>query len=122
MPFILAPIDTIKINCKIKIPLDFGKSKSADIDVEWKYLSFDDRQQYIERISNPDKPPADIDVLKELIINIEGLKDEQKQPVEFTESTLEQLAQLDYVRNPLMEQALSVIYGNELAEKMRQKN
>jgi hypothetical protein len=122
MPFILAPIDTIKILCKIEIPLDFGKTKAADIDVTWKYLSVDERQQYIDRLSNSDKPPKDIDILKELIIDIDGLKDDQKQDIEFSESVLEQLAQLAYVRQPLMDQALSVVYGIELAEKMRQKN
>lgn len=122
MSFILAPIDKIKINCKIEIPLDFGKTKAADIDVTWKYLSTDERQAYIDRINDPKNPPKDIEILKELVIDINGLKDDKKQDIEFSESVLEQLAQLDYAFMPLMEQAKGVIYGVEFAEKMRKKN
>ena len=122
MSFILAPVEKIKINCKIEIPGDFGKIAKSDIDVTWKYLSIDERQAFINRITDQENPPKDIELLKELILDIDGLKDDQKQDVEFSATILEQLAQLSYVRSPLMKQASEIIYGKDLAEQLRQKN
>jgi len=122
MAFVLAPIESIKLNCVIQLPQDFGKTQKADVDVTWKRLKVDEKNQIIKDLTDPDNSLTDVDVLRRLILNIDGIKDPSGSDIQYNEALLEQLCQEDYIRTPLIEQAQKQLYDKSFLEAIHRKN
>lgn len=119
--FVIAPVDTVKLNCVIPVPQDFGETEDQDIDITWKYLTVDERKALIKSLNDQDGKDA-YDMLAPLIVDIDGLKTPDGEALKYSKKVLRQILNMDYVLKPIREQFENLIYGEEVMEKLRQKN
>jgi len=111
MSFIIKRVISIKEKVIIDVPTDLGKIKRSEIVVEFKKLPVSETKQLLE-----DSAAGDInddEVLRENIINIEGLLDEDKSKVSYDSDILDQLLEMEYVRRPMIKKFMEVIVGRE---------
>jgi hypothetical protein len=111
MSFIIKKITSIKEKIIIEVPTDLGKTKRSEIFVEYKKLPVSETKKLLEDSATGDA--NDDDVLRENIINIEGLLDEDKSKVPYDSEILDQLLEMEYVRRPLIKKFMEVIVGRE---------
>jgi hypothetical protein len=111
MSFIIKQVTSIKEKIIIEVPTDLGRTKRSEIIVEYKKLPVSETKKLLEDSAAGDA--NDDDVLRENIINIEGLLDEDKSKVDYDSSILDQLLEMEYVRRPLIKKFMEVIVGRE---------
>lgn len=112
MAFKIAKVKTITDTVRIETPQDFGEVLHEDIDVTFVKLDTDGYLD-VNRLMNGEEdidPESDSlgDILRENIKNIEGLKSEEGEPVQFDEVVLEQLLDMPHVRVALAFSFLSI--------------
>lgn len=117
MAFQFVPVATIRRVIKIEIPGDFGATKKADFEAEFKRLPVSDARDLIQQIQ--DKTADEEKVLRENIINLEGISDTEGNAVPFTQELLSSLIEESYIRSPLLAEFMEVNYS---LEKLREKN
>jgi len=115
MAFIVKPVATIKEKVTIEEPTDMGKTKKSHIVVEFKKLPFSESKQLLENSQNGDV--NDDDVLRDNIINVDGLLDEEKTKIDYSDDVLEQLLEMEYVRRPLITKFMEVLVGREALKR-----
>jgi hypothetical protein len=111
MSFIIKQVTSIKEKIIIEVPTDLGRTKRSEIIVEYKKLPVSETKKLLEDSAAGDA--NDDDVLRENIINIEGLLDADKSKVDYDNSILDQLLEMEYVRRPLIKKFMEVIVGRE---------
>lgn len=117
MAFTFKPVITIKKNVTVMIPGDFGKESKADFDVEYKRLPVSEARALIKQIK--DKSVDEEAVLRENVVNIEGIKDPEGNPIPFDSVLLTHLSEEAYIRGPILAGFMDVNYS---LDKLRQKN
>lgn len=117
MAFTFKPVNTIKKNVSIEVPGDFGKTSKADFDVEYKRLPVSDARSLIEDIKN--KTADEEAVLRDCVVNIQGIKDVDGNDIEFSSELLTKLIEEIYIRGPILAGFMDVNYS---LDKLRAKN
>lgn len=115
MSFIVKPVSTIKEKVAIDVPQDMGKSQKSHIVVEYKKLPVSEAKTLLENAQAGEL--NDDDVLRDNIINIDGLLDESKAKIEYSTDVLEQLLEMEFVRKPLITKFMEVTVGREALQR-----
>ena len=109
--FKIKAVTSIKEKIIIQEPKDLGRSKQADIVVEFKKLPVSETKQLLE--DSAGGAMNDDQVLLANIINIDGLIDEDGNKIEYSADVLPELLEMEYVRRPLIKKFMEVIVGRE---------
>ncbi|OWV29452.1 hypothetical protein [Halomonas campaniensis] len=96
MSLILKKIPTITVDVPIQVP---GDKKASTIQAEWKLRKWDDYRANVEAAQSGKK--KDEEFLEDLV-NISGIKGEDKKDLPFDKELVEQLMQETYIRRPLI--------------------
>lgn len=109
MSFVFKAINTIKKTVEIEIPGDHGAKTKADIDVEFRRLPISQAQALIKKIR--DKQIDEALVLRDNVVNIEGIKTPDGEDVPFSKELLNQLLEEGYIRGPMLLGFMDVNYN-----------
>ncbi len=109
MSFVIKQVTSIKEKIIIEIPTDLGRLKRAEIVVEYRKLPVSETKKLLEDSAAGEA--NDDEVLRENIINIDGLLDEDKNKVPYNDDVLDQLLEMEYVRRPLIKKLMEVVVG-----------
>ena len=96
MSLILKKIPTVTVDVPIQVP---GDKKAASIQAEWKLHKWDDYRAVVDAQQAGKK--KDEDLLDDLV-NVSGIKGEDKKDLPFDKELVEQLMQETYIRRPLI--------------------
>lgn len=146
--FKVQPVNQITVTVEIKTPRDYGKVESEDMDVTFckhpvsklkadveqirekarKMLKLQAEsasvvvsQENIEIPDDDDGPYNDARLLDD-IIDIQGLRDEDGNAVQYNRQIGEQLLEMDYVRQALNEAWIRLNMGEEAIKVLQGKN
>jgi hypothetical protein len=111
MSFTIKAVTSIKEKIIIEVPADLGRTKRSEIVVEYKKLPVSETKKLLEDSAAGNA--NDDEVLRDNIINIDGLLDEDKNKVPYDSETLDLLLEMEYVRRPLIKKFMEVIVGRE---------
>jgi len=135
--FVLAPLDSIVVNVKFKIPVDSGaKSAKGDLDVRFKRRSVTDQKEFIRdtrRRTNEALAEAggnvfevesniDTETLLDDIVSIDGMMDTKGVAIESTPTLVADLLEIDFVRTAVMESWQELNFGKQLVKELKAKN
>lgn len=119
-------IKTITDTVIIKTPLDFGEVQEEDIDVTFKKLSTSEFLELNNELNGKDEHMLDddelINVLAENITQIEGIRDEDNQPVEYNREVFEDLMDMPHVRLALIKAFFSIQLNGKAEVNAKTKN
>ena len=96
MSLILKKIPTVTVDVPIQVP---GDKKAASIQAEWKLHKWDDYRAGVD--AQQAGKNKDEDLLDDLV-NVSGIKGEDKKDLPFDKELVEQLMQETYIRRPLI--------------------
>ncbi len=96
MALILKKIETTTVDVPVQVP---GEKKAASIQAEWKLHKWDDYRAIVEAAQAGKR--KDEEFLEDLV-NISGIKGEDKKDLDFDKALVEQLMQETYIRRPLI--------------------
>ncbi len=117
MTFKFVPVNTLKKVIKVEIPGDFGKATKADFEATFKRLPVSQARDLIKQIQ--EKSADEDKVLRDSVVDIEGVTDGEGNEVEYSSELLSQLLEESYIRGPLLAGFMDVNYS---LDKLRQKN
>ena len=117
MAFVIAPKDTITLKVDIDEPQDMGRIKKHYLVVTYKKLPVDEARKIMEDVKAD--LVGDEDILERYVTDIKEARDEEGNEVPFTQDLVSLLAQIEYVRRPLIDGFMTVQFGREA---LRQKN
>jgi len=112
----LASIDSIKDRAKVKVPGDYGKKTTENLELEWKKYSVEEAREMLESINGGGNED---EIIADALINIVNLTDDAGQKIPFTTELLEQAMNIDYIRKAIIESFMTVQFGREV---LKQKN
>ncbi len=118
--FVVADQDTIKKTLKFEQSLDYGKKKKHQVDVEWKVLELDEKKDILESLGKDG--PSDEDILMDLVVDIKGLVDADKEPMEFNAELFSRLLQKEFFRDAITGEMMDMLLGKGFAETVKAKN
>lgn len=132
MAFVLKRKESVVRPVVVMEPMDNDRDKKHTLNVEFKLLSVSEQKEWIERLKPEkdedgkviqDSQVEDIEVLRDLVIDITGgLVGADGKNIEFSADVLEELADMDYVREPLVGRCLEIIWSKKVAKAIRAKN
>lgn len=96
MSLILKKIETTTVDVPVQVP---GEKKTATIQAEWKLHKWDEYRSIVDAQQAGKK--KDEDLLEDLV-NVSGIKGEDKKDLPFDKGLVEQLMQETYIRRPLI--------------------
>ncbi|WP_447043969.1 hypothetical protein [Vreelandella sp. H-I2] len=96
MALILKKIETTTVDVPVQVP---GEKKPATIQAEWKLHKWDAYRSIVDAQQAGKK--KDEDLLEDLV-NVSGIKGEDKKDLPFDKALVEQLMQETYIRRPLI--------------------
>ena len=105
MPFKLLPVKQLKAKVVFERPLDFGKTQKEDCVVTYKKLDKDELKPMLSQLEAAQKGEDDKDdfeFLRQYVVNIEEIQDENGEPVEYTETILKEMLQENWMSMPLV--------------------
>lgn len=97
----LKEIPDVAIDVPIKVPGDNGKTTKATITVRYRLLKASEVRAIFD--APEDQRPDDDMLMRRDIVDIQNVKDESGQSLEFSDSLLSQLLELSYVRPALVQ-------------------
>ena len=115
--FRFVPVETIKKTIQIEVPGHYGKTTKADFDVEFRRLGHSEAKNLIEKIR--EKKADEDQVLRDNIVDIDGIKDADGNDIPFSAELLTQLLDEAYIRAPLIAGFMEVTYQ---LDKLKRKN
>jgi|GEM_PF-4051689 len=132
MALTLAPVSSVVEKVKIKVPADFGKERTEQLEVKFKLPTVSEQKAWRKKLM-PERDDSgkiieqveieDIEVLSEFVLDIsDGLLDEDGAKVSFSAAVLERLADMDYVSKPLFDRIGELVYGKEIVKAVKRKN
>jgi len=99
MGFVLAPVEAIRVVVEIEVPGDYGRTEKADLDVKYKKLPVSE----LEELGKGEGAKRSMrDVVRENILDIQGIKTPEGQDIPYSESVRDDLLNMTYVLNPLI--------------------
>lgn len=113
--FTISPVNSLKVVVKIAVPQNFGKSKPADFEVEFKKLPISEVRDILKAVESGDT--TDDILMAENIIGIKGLKDPEGKDLEYNTDLLASILEIEYVRGPLVKAFMTVQMGQEAARR-----
>ena len=111
------PINTIKKTIEVKVPGDHGKTTKADFEVTFRRLGLTEAKDLIKK--SQEGLISDEDILRQNVVDFNGVKDGDGNPIPYSLDFLNQLIDESYIRSPLIAGFMDVNFN---LEKFRVKN
>lgn len=111
------PAPDLAVNVNVSEPLDKGKHREHQIVVRYKLRSVEQYQDDLEQSQNGSL--SDFDLLERDIVDIDGIKDGEGQPLPFSSSLLAELVKWYWIKQPLINGWFEAQTGANIA---REKN
>lgn len=106
--------EKITLKVSVRIP---GEREAHKFTGHFAYLDMRERKEFVDRLAYKDSSLDDMEVVKDLLIGWEDLKQANGDPLEFNEANVEKLMNIPYARAAVMKVVMSDILSGGFVVK-----
>jgi hypothetical protein len=138
MSFVVKAVDSVKQNMSINVPTGVDEFIKQDVTIEFKYMGVSELKKYQQKLSEgtekfmqeieafklgelkevPKNPYPDEMLARDLVLNIEGLFDENGDEIKYSKKLLKPLFDIPYFAAAFSEVVKKIIYGAEFIKAL----
>lgn len=118
MSLVVAPPNQVKTRVYFNVPrADALGTEKQDVVATIRKLYAEEKENFMESVGEK----KDVDVIRELVVDVKGFLDADKNEIPWSDDLIHQIKDIDYIVTPLARECISV-QDESMRKVLQQKN